>query len=207
MKITMKSAFTMALLGGVFALGCSSSSNSDDGGGLGGAGGSESDGGGDTGPTLYGLSTGLSCFDVVSIATGFNDGCMIGVGDPASTGGPVGAALPVTYTMATATLTVGTQGSLGTGTIAFNMGTLNRAGNTSDSQMPTCTWHQTDTSNVTLTATNEFDIAVTEVENMFATACGTTAPTGGTCTSTWTWHMKKSTTKTPAVDASGNPCQ
>ena len=43
--------------------------------------------------------------------------------------------------------------------------------------MPTCTWHQTDTSQVTMTATNEFDISMTEVENMFATAC-TNKPAG-----------------------------
>ena len=57
--------------------------------------------------------------------------------------------------------------------------------------MPTCTWHQTDTSQVTLTATNAFTIQVTEVEEMFATACSAgTAPAGGTCTSTWTWTME-----------------
>ena len=63
----------------------------------------------------------------------------------------VGSALLVNYTMATATLAVGTAGSLGAGQIAFNMGTLMRNGTTTDSQMLTCNWHQTDTSMVTLT--------------------------------------------------------
>jgi len=198
MKSLMKSAFTMTLLGGIFALGCSSSTNSDDGG-LGGFTGSEggatgTDAGQD-GPVLFGLSTGDSCFDIVSVAAGSNDGCNLGVADTVANNGLVGASLLVNYTQATATLTVGTDGSLGAGQIAFNMGTLMRDGTATDSAMTTCMWHQTDTSMVTLTATNEFDVSVTEVENMFANACSM-KPTGGTCTSTWTWHMKKGT-KTP----------
>jgi len=183
MKSLMKSAFTMTLLAGIFALGCSSSSNGDDGG----------TDAADTGPTLFALSSGDSCFDIVSTQAGADDGCDLGVA------ALVGMALPVNYDPATAILTVGTAGSLGGGQIAFNMGMLMRAGTSSDSTMPTCTWHQTDNANVTVTATNEFDIAVTEVENMFATACGTAGtPTGGTCTSTWTWHMKKGTKTPPA---------
>jgi hypothetical protein len=206
----MKSALILSLFGGIAALGCSSSSNSDDGGvgGFtgGGDGGATGTDAGQDGPALFGLSTGDSCFDVVSVQTGSSDGCNLGVADPVASDGLVGSALLVNYTMATATLTVGTAGSLGAGQIAFNMGTLMRTGTTTDSQMMTCNWHQTDTSMVTLTATNEFDISVTEVENMFATACSG-PPTGGTCTSTWTWHMTKSLTKTPAVGATGNPCQ
>jgi len=44
-----------------------------------------------------------------------------------------------------------------------------------------------------MTATNEFDLSVTEVENMFRGCSAANAPTGGQCTSTWTWHMKRST--------------
>jgi len=184
MKSLMKSAFTMTLLGGIFALGCSSTGGGDDAG---------ADAGADTGPTLFGLTAGDSCFDVVSIQSGADDGCDLGVA------GLVGMSLPVNYDPATAILTVGTAGSLGGGQIAFNMGTLMRAGNPSDRTMPTCTWHQTDNSSVSVTATNEFDIAVTEVQNMFATACGTAGtPAGGTCTSMWTWHMKKGTKTPPA---------
>jgi len=139
---------------------------------------------------LYGLSTGVNCFDVVSIAPGYSDGCQLAVD------GVVGAALPVDYDMIAGTVTVGDGGSLGGGAVAHNMATLSRDGTTSDSSMTSCTWHQTDTSMFTLTATNQFTLAVTEVENTFATACSG-IPTGGSCTSTWTWTMKKSTTKTP----------
>jgi hypothetical protein len=178
-------ALSLALVGVIAGAGCGSSS-------LFGDGGTNDTGGGD-GVTLFGLTTGDSCFDVTSVS-GVTDGCMLSVGSL------VGSALLVNYVMSTATLTVGTGGSLGGGPIAFNMGTLMRDGDTSDSAMPLCTWHQTDTSNVTVTATNEFDIAVTEVENTFSTACATSAPAGGTCTSTWTWHMKKGTKTAPACN-------
>jgi len=184
MRTNMKWALSLALVGALTGAGCSSSDSNVDG---------STDGGGNDGVTLFGLSTGDSCFDVTSVSA-VNDGCMLSVGSL------VGSALLVNYVMSTATLTVGTGGSLGGGQIAFNMGTLMRDGDTSDSAMPLCTWHQTDTSNVTVTATNEFDIAVTEVENTFSTACATSAPTGGTCTSTWTWHMKKGTKTPPACN-------
>lgn len=198
MKTTMKSAFAMTLLSGILALGCSSSSNSDDA--------STTDDAGDAGPTLFGITAGKSCFDVLTVATGFNDGCGIGVGDPVANDGLVGAALLVNYDPSTATLTVGRDGALGTGQISFNVGTLSRVGNPALDGVPACTWHQTDTSNITVTATNEFDLSGTEVQNMFATACGTAnTPTGGSCTSTWTWHMKIGT-KTPTGDGSATTC-
>jgi len=181
----MKWALSLALVGVVASVGCSSSGLSGDGG--------TGTGGGDGSVTLYGLTTGDSCFDVTAVSN-VTDGCMLSVGSV------VGSALLVNYVMSTATLTVGTSGSLGAGPIAFNMGTLMRDGNTSDSSMPQCTWHQTDTSDVTVTATNEFDISVTEVENTFSAACGATAPAGGSCTSTWTWHMKKGTKTPPACN-------
>src|SRR3954469_6760863 len=164
--------------------GCSSTSNGDAS-----TDGLTNDGGGDTSGDsmqLFGLSTGDSCFDIVSVDPGSVDvaagGCMIGVDTL------VGSALLVNYVQATATVTIGKDGSLGAGPVAKNMGTLTRDGTTSDSAMPTCTWHQTDTSNLTLTATNQFTLSVTEVENMFAAACGAAnTPTGGTCTSSWTW--------------------
>src|SRR3954447_17041764 len=109
MKSLMKSAFTMTMLGGIFALGCSSTGGGDDAG---------ADAGADAGPTLFALSSGDSCFDVVSIQSGADDGCDLGVA------GLVGMSLPVNYDPATAILTVGTAGSLGGGQIAFNMGTL-----------------------------------------------------------------------------------
>lgn len=191
MRMMTKNALTIALACFIGSLGCGEENNSLRDGGT-------ADGGMDAnadGPTLFGLSTGDSCFDIVSIEPGFNDGCELGV-DGADL---IGAALPVNYVMSTATLTVGTSGSLGSGPIAFNKGTLTREGNPSDSENPACAWHQTNTSMVTLTATNEFDIAVTEVQDQFAVACDVDFP-GGTCTSTWTWHMKKGTKTPPDCD-------
>ena len=147
--------------------------------------GGASDGSTD-GLTLFALSTGDSCFDVETVAN-VTDGCNI------APGSVVGSALLVNYTMATATLTVGTMGSQGAGRIMNNTGTLTRDGDTSDSAMPLCTWHQTNTSQVTVTGTNAFTISVTEVESDFSTAC---LPPNTDCTSTWTWTMKKGT-KTP----------
>jgi hypothetical protein len=125
MKSLMKSAFTMTLLAGAFALGCSSSSNSDDAG--------------SDGPVLFGITPGDNCFDVVSIQPGSNDGCMLGVADSVASGGPVGGGLPVNYNKDTAILTVGTDGHEGGGPIAFNMGTLTRDNTATDPQMTTCT--------------------------------------------------------------------
>jgi hypothetical protein len=194
---------SIALVAAACSIGCGSSSGTNDGavsgsagtGGPDGSGAGGASGSGVCGNTmLFGLSTGDSCFDIVSVMPGSNDGCMLGVADTTAMMGLVGASLPVNYDMSTATLTVGTSGSLGAGTIMCNIGNLTRDNMPSDSSMPTCTWHQTDSSTVTVTATNEFDISVTEVEQTFATAC-TTVPTGGQCSSMWTWHMVKSTTK------------
>ena len=90
-------------------------------------------------------------------------------------------------------MTLGTDGAEGAGAIANNTGTLTRDGDTSDSSMPTCTWHQNDTAQVTLTATNAFTITVTESDTNFATAC---VPAMTACTSTWTWTLTKGS-KTP----------
>jgi hypothetical protein len=170
---TMWSLFSMLAVAALVAAGCSSSSGDLDG--------STSDA-----ETLFGLSTGDSCFDVDTV-TGVTDGCNI------APGSVVGGALLVNYTMATATLTLGTMGAEGAGPIAHNTGTLTRSGDTSDSAMPLCTWHQTDTGQVTVTGTNAFTITVTEMETNFAAAC---VPAMADCTSTWTWTLKKGT-KTP----------
>lgn len=195
MKSLMKSAFTMTLLSGLLALGCSSSSNGDDGGdsgGLGGVGG-EVDAAVDTGVTPFGLSAGDSCFDIVSVQPGSSDGCAIGVATLAGVG------ILFNYDAATGTLTAGTAGALGSGPISFNMGTLTRDSQATDPTMSTCTWHAVDTDQVVVTATNEFDISVNEMENMFASVCSMKPP-GGACTSTWTWHMKKGTKTPPGCD-------
>jgi len=95
------------------------------------------------------------------------------------------------------TLSIGDQkgspaeASLGTGNVNGTMATLMRDNMVTDSTTATCTWHQTDTSVLTLTANDTFNLAVTEVENTFSAGCGTTTPTGGTCTSTFTLSMTK----------------
>ena len=187
MKNITKGGISVALLAAVFAVGCSSTSGGDDAAASGTAGAGGGAGGG-AGATPFGFTEGDTCFDVVSI-TNVQDDCM------AQPGTVVGMSLPVNYVAATGTLTVGTSGSVGAGPIAFNQGTLTRANDPTDPTMPTCMWHQTDMSNVTVTADNEFDISVTEDQSMFKPACSP-IPTGGMCTSTWTWHMKKGT-KTP----------
>jgi hypothetical protein len=168
--------FSTLAIAALVVAGCTSSTSEADG---------STDGATD-GSTLYALSTGDSCFDVNTVAN-VTDGCNI------APGSVVGGALLVNYTMSTATLTVGTMGAEGAGPISHNTGTLTRSGDTSDSAMPLCTWHQTDTAQVTLTGNNAFTITVTEMETNFATAC---VPAMADCTSTWTWTMSKGS-KTP----------
>jgi hypothetical protein len=179
MMKTMWGLLSMLAMAVLVAAGCSSTSGDLDG--------STSDASGD-GPTLFALSTGQSCFDVDTVAN-VTDGCNI------APGSVVGGALLVNYDMATAVLTVGTMGAEGAGPISNNTGTLTRNGDTSDSAMPLCTWHQMDTAQVTLTGTNAFTITVTEMETNFATAC---VPAMANCTSTWTWTMKKGSKTPPA---------
>ncbi|MDB4983185.1 MAG: hypothetical protein JWM82_3937 [Myxococcales bacterium] len=186
MKTSFKTIQIVSLIlsSAAAVMGCSGSSSSADGGDSGAA------GSGGAGGTAFGLSKGDTCFDVLSVQGTPTDGCAIGVA------AVVGSALPVNYDDTTGILKVGTDGSLGGGAITFNMGTLTRVD--SVAMEGTCSWHQMDTSMVTVTATNAFTIAVTENESMFAAACNP-IPAGGTCTSTWTWTMKKSTTKTTAT--------
>jgi hypothetical protein len=208
MKMMTKGLVSIALLAVAFTVGCGSGTGSEDAGtgGTTGSGGTTGTGGaGGANPcpgvaTLFGLSTGDSCFDVMAIAAGESDGCMLGVADPynaTTMEGVIGSALLVNYDMSTATLTVGTNGSLGTGAIMCNEGTLLRENMPTLTSMPACTWHQSDASMVSITATNEFDISVTEAQNQFAGCSAANMPASGSCTSTWTWHMKKNATKTP----------
>jgi hypothetical protein len=181
---TMKFLLVAAALGGLAVAGCSSNSSCADGGACGGGTGlgGSSGAGGSGGPVYYGLTTGTCLFTVVSQSPGAVDGCDIGPE------GAIGHSYPVVYDMTAGTVTAGTDGSLGTGSIAANMATLMRVGNTSADTMPSCTWHQTDTSSLQMTGTNMFTISVTETESGFAAACSA-PPAGGSCTSTWTWKM------------------
>src|SRR5213075_1937425 len=110
-----------------------------------------------------------------------SDGCDTGVSSLA------GHTLPVTYDGA-GTLTVGTMGALGAGTINHGDGTLTRANMPSDESMPLCMWTQTDTTVVHLTADNTFTASVTEEQSAFTAAC-VPAPTGGMCTTTFSMTL------------------
>jgi len=198
MKNMTKGALSMALLGAIFAIGCSSSSGGADGGDASGTGGTG-------GAAPYGLTPGDTCFDIISVQMGSTDDCGIGVADtfdPVAMTGLVGAALLVHYDMPTATVTIGKSGSLGAGQVTFNHGTLTRDNNPMLAGKPACTWHQKDTSNITVTNTNEFDLAATETQDMFSSGCaaGDKPNAAGMCTSTWTWHMKKGTKMPPNCD-------
>jgi hypothetical protein len=134
----------------------------------------------------FGLTGGDSCFTITDIAPGFSDGCGLGVDKI------VGTSLPLNYDGTTAIVTLGTQGSLGGGAISSNQGTLVRDNNpTIDGT--TCTYHQTDTSLLQMTADNAFTVTVTETQSTFGATCAAAdVPVGGTCTSTWKWTMAKS---------------
>jgi hypothetical protein len=137
-------------------------------------------------PTLYGLSGGDNCYTITAIEPGSSDGCMLGVVTL------TGQSLPMNYRGETGTVALGANGSLGSGVIFNNQGTLTRDGDTSFIGT-TCTLHQTDTTLFQMLANDKFTVSVTEVESNFSPTCGVDAPAGGTCTSTWTWTMQRAT--------------
>jgi hypothetical protein len=183
--------FSVAAIG-LAAVGCDSTSSCADGGvcpdgGAGGKGGAAGASGaaGAGGSTVYGISAGTYCFDIKE-ATPISDGC----GLFTSASGPVnyvGMILPVTY-VTTGQLTVGQMGSLGTGFIDHNQGTLLRENDPIDADVPACMWHQTDQSVITVTAENAFTASITETESNFTAACGQPAALDP-CTSTFTFKM------------------
>jgi hypothetical protein len=173
--MTRKLIFAFALMAAPALVGCGSNTTE-----------SLDSGTSDAGITLFGLSAGDNCYTITDIAPGFSDGCMLGVNTL------VGQSLPMNYTSASATVQLGTDGSLGGGVIANNQGQLVRDGYPTLSGT-TCAFHQTDTSLMQLTANNVFSVTVTETESSFGTTCAAAdVPVGGTCTSTWTWTMSKS---------------
>jgi hypothetical protein len=142
------------------------------------------------GMTLFGLTAGGSCFDIVSVTPDANDGCGLGVAN-ATPSGLVGTGLPFSYDPSTATVSIGSTGALGTGQVLCNSGMLTHDDSATLGSMSACTWQQTDSTILHMTATNEFDLTVTEVRSMFAGCSTEITPPEGRCTSTWTWHMKR----------------
>jgi hypothetical protein len=136
--------------------------------------------------TLFGLAPGDSCFDVVAVQVPASDGCHLGV----ATTSFVGHALPFHYEVSTGTVSIGTMGVLGVGPVRCNVGSLSHDVVSMLDTMPACSRHQLDMSTIHMTATNEFDITVTETQDTFKGCSDANTPQGGNCVSTWTWHMK-----------------
>ena len=189
--------FSIAAVG-LAAVGCDSTTTCADGGvcpdaGAGGTGRGGTSGGAGAGGaaggaagTVYGISAGSYCFDIKE-ATPITDGCSLFTNASGLPVNYVGMILPVTY-VTTGQLTVGKMGSLGTGLIDNNHGTLLRENDPIDADVPACMWHQTDQSVITVTAENAFTANVTETESAFTAACGQPAASNP-CTSTFTFKM------------------
>lgn len=153
---------------------------------------------GPDGPALFFLSRGMLEYKVTKIEAVADDPKMGGCDK-----GPdavVNSTLPVnsTYNDATMVFTmevgkkVGTPPtpSIGTGTIKNNMGTLMRDNDSGDGMG--CTWHEKVSGVVNVFAGDKFTIAVTDDMSNFDKACKPAdVPTGGKCTSKWTWTLEK----------------
>lgn len=143
----------------------------------------------DAGPQPFGISN-SGCYTVESL-TNLTDGCEFGADLTA------GNSFPATYNRSTATLSLGRevgspgQPSLGSGTITYNAGTMAR-NNTVMEPGSTCTWNEVVAGNLTVTAIDTFTITYTDTQRSFSAGCkDPPPPTGGSCTSTWTWVVKK----------------
>jgi hypothetical protein len=190
MKTTTLTYWALALALGLAGLGCGGSDDDTcaDGGSCADAGPTTSKDASAPDAGLWGLSSNTNDFEVTAISN-VKDDCKADVGSL------VGMTLPVNYDTTTHKISIGddqgtpAQPSLGSGVVTSNKGTLTRENDTGD--LP-CTWHQKDVSQMTLTANNKFTLAVTEDQSMFASGClPADVPTGGKCTSTWTWTFEK----------------
>ena len=174
---------------GAVAVGCGSSDNTctdagcPDGGSLGGdAGGPDA--------ALWGLSRGTNNYTITKVVTSAaTDGCKLG---PEAL---MNMTRPVTYDATTNIISVGDQkgtpamASFGSGTVGANKATLMRDNTGGDTM---CSWHQKDTSLLSLFDNDKFTLDVTEVEDMFGAGCtNPPPPTGGTCTSSFQLTFEK----------------
>lgn len=162
--------------------GCSSSSDDADGG----KDGSTSDVANNPDTSGLFLSRGAQTYEVTAVSA-VTDDCDIGAS------GLVGMTFPTNYVDATQMFSVGNQlgspamASFGTGQIGVT-GTLTRENDATDGSG--CSWHQKDVSEFTLTGGDVFTLEVTETQTMF-NGCGTSTPTGGMCTTTFTATFSK----------------
>ena len=161
--------------------GCSSSSNSDDA--------STVDSSTTDGPNVF-LSDGPMLYYKVTAVSGITDGCMI---DPASF---VDVVVAMSFNRTTQILSVGNQvgspaqSSFGTGGPIGLTGTLMRENDVTDG---TCTWHQKDVSQFTLTGGDIFTLDVTENQSAFTAMC---TPPNTPCMTTYKATFAKTTAPT-----------
>jgi hypothetical protein len=142
------------------------------------------------GATLYPLAGGDSCFAVVSVAAGWNDGCKLGVAADARNNGYIGSSVHVNYDPSTGDVTVQ---EMGPGQVMCNEGILSFDDTVMAPGAPSCTYRATERSWLTMTGPNQFNFSVVVTDSAFAAACPPAGvPPAGQCTSTWTWHMVKS---------------
>jgi hypothetical protein len=143
---------------------------------------------GTDGPILHFLSRGMNDYKVTSIENVI-DPCKV---DPATV---VGTSLPVNYVADTNTISIGRIGgtppmpSLGSGMICYNVGVLIRENDSGDGSG--CTWHVKVTSTLTLFAGDKFTLKTEYSMSTFMMCKPADIPTGGRCTSTWTWTLEK----------------
>jgi len=131
---------------------------------------------------LYALTPGAYCFDVLSVAA-VMDGC----GEGASS--LVGRRLPLDYDVTLGRVSLGTNGSFGTGLVSNNKGILTRSGSDMQAAMPACAWHEQAATSFELTADNRFTGAVTETHSMFAAACAP-PPASDPCTTSFSMTLQ-----------------
>jgi hypothetical protein len=145
------------------------------------------DAGGPDGPMQWGLTRGASKFKITAVKD---------VTDPCGTkpGEVISNDIDVNYDETTMTVSVGKGvGSpvmpyFGSGKVGGNKATLMRDNKSGDGTA--CTWDEKDVSQFELYDHDKFTLAVTQDQSGFM-MCGAIAPTGGKCTSTWTWTIEK----------------
>jgi hypothetical protein len=168
--------------------GCGSSDNNCDEAGCLDVSVTSYDAGGPDGAMQWGLSRGTNPFKITAVKDVTSDTCMTKPGEV------IGNDIAVTYDENTMFVSVGKQvGSptmafFGSGKVAGNKATLTRENKSGD--VAPCTWDEKDVSQFELYDHDKFTLKITQNQSGFM-MCGTTAPAGGTCTSSWTWSIEK----------------
>jgi hypothetical protein len=181
-KLVLAAVATIGL-GGVAFLGCGGDDDNN------GTDAGRADGGSksDAAATIFGISD-TGCY-VVQDVTIVSDGCEFAP-DLVK-----GKSVPGSYVRSTGTLSLGkqvgspVQPSLGSGQVLNNAGQLSRNNTASDGA---CTWNEVVTGDVSVTANDTFTISFTDTQRTFQGCTNPPPPTGGTCTSTWVWTLKRS---------------